>query len=156
MELDSDEEDWSEGSTDLGDAGFPITDSGESSTSSNPSSVSSEEADDSTEDEHPHASGPGFLSDSDSGRYVGLDDTDNSEGEEYRRKIMKSGIPTGKITVFNVKVSPPKQLFQYSAKLPLLLYGSPPVFHPTKSLVVWPLCNGEVRFLPWRHLQVLI
>lgn len=39
-----------------------------------------------------------------------------------------------------------KKVFYYTHHLSFMLYESPPAFHPTKSLVAWPLDAGEVLF----------
>lgn len=39
-----------------------------------------------------------------------------------------------------------KKIFHYAHPLFFMLYASPPAFHPTKSLVAWPLGAGEVLF----------
>ncbi len=40
----------------------------------------------------------------------------------------------------------PKKVFQFAHPLSLMLYESPPVFHPHEPLVVWPLGAGDVLF----------
>lgn len=52
----------------------------------------------------------------------------------------------GLLRVFNLDSSQSVQVFRFCHPLPIMLYHSPPVLHPTKTLVVWPLCGGEVLF----------
>jgi hypothetical protein len=154
--LDSCDEDWSEGSTDLEDLGFPPEGMQQSDTESEtPSEIDSSSASNSseTDDEHP-SSQPGFMTayDSDSGKDIGFEDDDNnvayksdSDGPACKR-ITISTTPKGTITVFDISQEPPRQMFQYLHPLPVMLYESPPAIHPTKPLVVWPLCGGDILF----------
>lgn len=41
------------------------------------------------------------------------------------------------------------RLFRLRRPIKCRLFASPPVFHPTKSLVVWPLADGDVLFLDY-------
>ncbi|KAJ6543109.1 hypothetical protein B0H19DRAFT_957631, partial [Mycena capillaripes] len=50
------------------------------------------------------------------------------------------------ITIFNSSDGVPLKIFHFRRALPFLLYDSPPVIHPSKSLVVWPLSAGDVLF----------
>lgn len=155
IELDSDEEDWTEGSTDLEQMGFSTLDNDDEDSSVPSSDVSSDVEScntSETDEEHPSGGprGPHF-DDSDSGQDVAFDDDDNgacrpdSNGPTSRR-IAKSGIPRGTITIFDISQEPPRLVFQYQHELPVMLYDSPPAFHPTKPLVVWPLCGGNILF----------
>lgn len=156
LELDSDDEDWSDGSTDLENIGFPASDdandvSTESTEVSSHHTQSSGTSD--TDEEHPSGGPHGaHFEDSDSGKDVNFaDDEDDiayrsdSDGPTFRR-ITKSRTPKGTITVFDINQEPPKLLFQCLHALPVMLYDSPPVIHPTQSLVVWPLCGGDILF----------
>jgi hypothetical protein len=156
LELDSDDEDWSDGSTDLENIGFPASDdpdgvSTESSDASSDHTQLSYTSD--TDEEHPSGGphGPHFE-DSDSGKDVHFADDDDdvayrsdSDGPTFRR-ITKSRTPKGTITVFDISQEPPKLLFQYLHALPVILYDSPPVIHPKQPLAVWPLCGGDILF----------
>ncbi|KAI0046457.1 hypothetical protein FA95DRAFT_1371839 [Auriscalpium vulgare] len=51
------------------------------------------------------------------------------------------------LTIFDTSAGgSPKKVFQYSHSLSFMLYASPPVMHPNKSLVVWPLGAGDMLF----------
>ncbi|KAJ4480945.1 hypothetical protein J3R30DRAFT_3287851 [Lentinula aciculospora] len=55
------------------------------------------------------------------------------------------------ISVFAIRTStephsPPQRLFHYAQELPIVLYNSPPIIHPFKSLIVWPIGRGDVLF----------
>ncbi|KAJ7762426.1 hypothetical protein DFH07DRAFT_411026 [Mycena maculata] len=51
------------------------------------------------------------------------------------------------ITIFDTSSNEtPMRLFHFTRLLPCLLYDSPPVIHPSKSLVIWPLSAGDVLF----------
>jgi len=146
LDPDSDDEDWSEGSTDLEKLGFPLPEEEQhSDVSETPSSSDTEpESAESTDSDHPQPRSNFIrLDDSDSGDEVNFGD--GSDGLAFRRRL-KSGTPKGSITVFDSSMCPPKLVFQYSHPLPITLYDSPPVIHPTKPLVVWPLCGGDILF----------
>jgi len=53
----------------------------------------------------------------------------------------------GLLMIYDLQSGNPVQVFKYSQDLPVALYDSPPVIHPTKPLVVWPLCGGELLFV---------
>ena len=82
------------------------------------------------------------------------DDDDDDDDEPWRRSYIRhkpkskgdNHAPKGLLTIYDVGSENPVQLFKFSHPLPIMLYNSPPVFHPTKPLVVWPLCGGEILF----------
>jgi len=52
------------------------------------------------------------------------------------------------ITIYDAQASPEvEQLFRLTRPLQSKVYGSPPIIHPTRSLVVWPLGAGDVLFV---------
>lgn len=55
-------------------------------------------------------------------------------------------VQQGVLVIYDTSSSPPTQVFQFVQPLPIMLYDSPPAIHPTKPLVVWPLCGGDVLF----------
>lgn len=57
-----------------------------------------------------------------------------------------ANVQKGLLTIYDLQSGHPLQIFRYSQRLPIMLYDSPPVIHPTNPLVVWPLCGGEVLF----------
>ena len=65
-----------------------------------------------------------------------------SRGDKKRHAKVQRGL----LTIYDLAVSPPTQVFTFSQELPIMLYDSPPAIHPTKSLVVWPLCGGDILF----------
>lgn len=66
----------------------------------------------------------------------------------YSRQDKKrdAKVQQGVLTIYDLAVSPPTQVFTFTHELPIMLYESPPAIHPTKPLVVWPLCGGDVLF----------
>ena len=66
----------------------------------------------------------------------------------YSRQDRKrdAKVQQGVLKIYDLAVSPPTQIFSFTHPLPLMLYESPPAMHPTKPLVVWPLCGGDVMF----------
>ena len=52
----------------------------------------------------------------------------------------------GVLTIYDLAAHSPTPVFTFTQQLPIMLYHSPPVIHPTKPLVVWPLCGGDVLF----------
>lgn len=66
----------------------------------------------------------------------------------YSRRYKKRNakIQQGVLTVYDLSAGPPAPVFTFTHPLPIMLYESPPAVHPTKSLVVWPLCGGDVVF----------
>lgn len=66
----------------------------------------------------------------------------------YSRKNRKgdSKVQQGVLTIYDLAASPPAKVFTFTYKLPIMLYDSPPAIHPTKPLLVWPLCGGDVLF----------
>lgn len=66
----------------------------------------------------------------------------------YSRVDRKRGakVQQGLLTIYDLAASLPTQIFTITQQLPVILYDSPPAIHPTKPLVVWPLCGGDVLF----------
>jgi len=50
------------------------------------------------------------------------------------------------LAVFDTSCSLPRKIFHFSFMALAMLYASPPVVHPSKALVVWPLGGGDVLF----------
>ena len=69
----------------------------------------------------------------------------------YSRRTKKRDAKTqqGVLAIYNTSSSPPTQIFQFTQPLPVMLYESPPAIHPTRPLVVWPLCGGDVLFVDY-------
>lgn len=51
------------------------------------------------------------------------------------------------ITIFDTQTPEAVQLFHLTHPLQSKVYGSPPIIHPTRPLVVWPLGAGDVLFV---------
>ena len=66
----------------------------------------------------------------------------------YSRRDRKrdAKVQHGVLTIYDLAAHPPTPVFTFTQQLPIMLYHSPPVIHPTKPLVVWPLCGGDVLF----------
>ena len=78
-------------------------------------------------------------------------DSDDNDEPRCRAHVRHKSDPEGdnhkgSLMIYNVDSEHPVQLFKFSHPLPIMLYSSPPVFHPSKPLVVWPLCGGEILF----------
>ena len=66
----------------------------------------------------------------------------------YSKQDKKRGAKAqrGVLAIYDTSSSPPTQIFQFTQPLSIELYDSPPALHPTRSLVVWPLCGGDILF----------
>ncbi|KAJ6488031.1 hypothetical protein C8R45DRAFT_264026 [Mycena sanguinolenta] len=61
--------------------------------------------------------------------------------------IARRGGLMASISIFSrTSTGTPTRLFHFTRSIPFPLYDSPPAFHPSKSLVVWPLSAGDVLF----------
>lgn len=71
---------------------------------------------------------------------------------EPRRKHVKNGTRC-EVQVFrNIDAGqPPQRVFRFKQLMPSPLFASPPVFHPTKSLMVWPLGDGDILFADYAN-----
>ncbi|KAG9231383.1 hypothetical protein BJ875DRAFT_517370 [Amylocarpus encephaloides] len=159
----SGDEEWTDGSTDLEKLGFAVgnadssTSEATKSSSESPSTSSeggsddsSEKSDDSGEsEERPRY---GYNAAAEFAPYDCDSDDDQCESDQeggfasnyFRRN--KSSKKKGTLTVFDTSMDPPRKLFQYNHLFPTILNDSPPIMHPTKPLVIWPMCNGDVLF----------
>ncbi|KAL8747303.1 MAG: hypothetical protein Q9190_000809 [Brigantiaea leucoxantha] len=57
----------------------------------------------------------------------------------------------GTIQVYEIVSGKAQQVFRFSAHFSHVLLDSPPVFHPTASLVIWPLHQGQMLFADFRQ-----
>ncbi|XDG06243.1 hypothetical protein ABKA04_005858 [Annulohypoxylon sp. FPYF3050] len=57
----------------------------------------------------------------------------------------------GLIAIFALDGNNLRQVFHFDSKLPVMLYHSPPAIHPSKPLVVWPLCGGDILFVDYQE-----
>ena len=71
-------------------------------------------------------------------------DSESVASEQPERK--KSRPSFAKLVLLGTTSNGTKKLFEFSYPLRYSLYASPPVIHPSWSLVVWPLSGGEVLF----------
>lgn len=55
------------------------------------------------------------------------------------------------IGVFDLKSDPSARLFHYEQYMPVMLYDSPPVIHPTRPLIVWPISCGDILFADYEE-----
>jgi hypothetical protein len=53
------------------------------------------------------------------------------------------------ISLYDASPEKLERIFYYQQKMPVMLYHSPPVFHRSKSLVVWPLGAGDILFIDY-------
>lgn len=53
---------------------------------------------------------------------------------------------TATVAVYNIRTGQELRMFHYEHDIPAMLYDSPPVLHPHKALLVWPLGGGDVLF----------
>ena len=76
----------------------------------------------------------------------------------YSKQDRKRGakIQQGVLAIYDTSSSPPTPIFQFIQPLPIMLYDSPPALHPTRSLVVWPLCGGDVLFADYQGKSYFI
>lgn len=51
---------------------------------------------------------------------------------------------TASVTVYNGDSGRAVRIFHYEHDIPAMMYHSPPVLHPHKALLIWPLGGGEV------------
>ncbi|KAK0504200.1 hypothetical protein EDD18DRAFT_1132392 [Armillaria luteobubalina] len=78
------------------------------------------------------------------------EDSDDDMPVNYHRRYgSKSGDQKGmhaSITVVDTRLLATTKVFHFSQRVRHVLYDSPPVIHPTSSLLVWPLGCGDVLF----------
>ena len=163
-------ETWSEGSTDVGSIAYNSSDDASSSDGEGESAYEST-ADDTDEgsasdsdtsrdeivlnteqllDDNADFGPATNSSESDRGDTNGESDSDMSvrTGQCFQppRAHLKRSDATGALVVYDTSSHPPTQLFHYEEAFPVLLYDSPPVMHPSKPMVVWPLYGGNILF----------
>ncbi|KAL8686929.1 MAG: hypothetical protein Q9218_006759, partial [Villophora microphyllina] len=108
----------------------------------------------------------GYSSDedtsSDEGRSYADDDSDSDSGSTDsdaaqeklellvlgKQRLSKSAsrLQRGSINIYQVNHNQATRVFHFSLDLSHTLFESPPVFHPSAPLVVWPLHRGEILF----------
>lgn len=100
--------------------------------------------------------------DNDSGSPVDSDDEDDSDKEhaglrlgellEPRREHIKNGTRC-EVQVYRKPDlgQSPQRVFRFIHSSPSSLFASPPVFHHSKPLLVWPLGDGEILFADYEN-----
>ncbi|KAL8709240.1 MAG: hypothetical protein Q9220_005983 [cf. Caloplaca sp. 1 TL-2023] len=70
-----------------------------------------------------------------------------------KQRISKSAsrLQRGSICVYHLEESQATPMFRFSIDLSHVLFESPPVLHPSASLLVWPLHQGEILFADFLH-----
>lgn len=136
------------GAADIQEDGF--SDSSESSDgeikedSSDDDKSSKPGSDSSSEDDLPTSAVIGY------GRWYSDDEDNDKDGEGEvilpTRPRRGSRDSQGTLTIVDTSDPVPKKIFRFSYTVLFMLYASPPVLHPSKSLVVWPLGGGDVLF----------
>ena len=172
-EWNSAEESWSEGSTEIDGVGDALSSSDESSSIFSEASVGSDDESQNAVNnysrlrEDSDGEDVEFDCGSDNESYDGDHDSDYGDGDQgedlhfdsddeerqvrqmaYARQDRKRHAKTqqGVLTIYDLAACPPNQVFSFTHQLPVMLYDSPPAIHPTKPLVVWALCGGDILF----------
>lgn len=63
---------------------------------------------------------------------------------------------TATVAVYNIGSGQAVRMFHYEHDIPAMLYHSPPVLHPHKALLAWPLGGGEVLFADYEEKTYFI
>ncbi|KAF7344585.1 hypothetical protein MSAN_01940600 [Mycena sanguinolenta] len=85
------------------------------------------------------------------GRFVGTRSLARN-GRFLVSDVARRDGPMASITIFSqTSTGTPTRLFHFTRSIPFPLYDSPPAFHPSKSLVVWPLSAGDVLFADYHE-----
>ncbi|KAI1371956.1 hypothetical protein F4677DRAFT_463696 [Hypoxylon crocopeplum] len=87
--------------------------------------------------------------DEERGRYAGTQRYRPSMPTSRTTKSKNECDRLGSIAVLDLRGAEPRQIFHFDYELPVMLYHSPPVIHPSKPLVVWPLCGGDILFVDY-------
>jgi hypothetical protein len=97
-------------------------------------------------------------------RYESDDELGYSSGEQDELRVFlrstrerRGAKPEqGLLIVYDLGAGHPVQLFKFAHPLPVRLYNSPPVVHPSRPLVVWPLCGGDILFADYKEKSYFI
>ena len=125
---------------------------------------------DSSDDDEDSASAESDSSDDDDivppsafgyGRAINEDEYDWDEDYSSRSKRNRHDAQQARatITIFDAQASPDAKavrLFHLTRPLQCKVYGSPPIIHPTRPLVVWPLGAGDVLFVDFREKSYFV
>ncbi|EMD40006.1 hypothetical protein CERSUDRAFT_92497 [Gelatoporia subvermispora B] len=83
-------------------------------------------------------------------RYINAD-SDEEEGDIYPligsssvRQANQHRVQT--LTVYSIDEKIARKMFTFRRPASIMIYASPPVIHPSKPLVAWPLGGGDVLF----------
>ncbi|KAK4223080.1 hypothetical protein QBC38DRAFT_539242 [Podospora fimiseda] len=87
---------------------------------------------------------------------VNLDNPDLRAGSGNGNRPEYPGLPgrfqdprdqiKASIDIYDTSSDRPVRLFHFDHTVPTLLYDSPPLLHPFKSLAVWPMSGGDILF----------
>jgi hypothetical protein len=82
------------------------------------------------------------------------EDEDEEDEEDIRRyfrdqRPVSHSKPRATISVFDTNYGESTLLFSKQVRLKCKLWASPPVFHPSKPLLVWPLGDGQILFVDY-------
>ncbi|KAJ7266958.1 hypothetical protein B0H12DRAFT_1098958 [Mycena haematopus] len=64
----------------------------------------------------------------------------------YSDVVHRHGLMASLTVFIQTSTGTPTRMFHFTRSIPFPLYDSPPAFHPSKSLVIWPLSAGDVLF----------
>ncbi|KAI9647062.1 hypothetical protein NHQ30_005064 [Ciborinia camelliae] len=93
-----------------------------------------------------------FYSGSESGSSQGDEDSvDNEDAHRLEDLILgkrSAGKNTSRISIriFDTTTENKSPIFHFSQRVPGAIFHSPPAFHPTEPLLVWPLGDGNILF----------
>lgn len=84
----------------------------------------------------------------------GQEDDDSVDNEDAHRledlilgkKSAGKDMPRVSIRIFDTRTKNTSPIFHYSQRVPGAIFHSPPAFHPTVPLLVWPLGDGNILF----------
>ncbi|KAJ5970417.1 uncharacterized protein N7479_000335 [Penicillium vulpinum] len=85
------------------------------------------------------------------------DDSENEDGVQFEnlmignKTIKAEGTRRTSIRVYDATRKEQIPVFHFTCFIKSSLFDSPPVFHPSKPLLVWPLGDGEVLFANYQY-----
>ncbi|KAM3069555.1 hypothetical protein ACMFMG_005658 [Clarireedia jacksonii] len=103
---------------------------------------------DSVESHYSHS----YYSSSESGEEDEYSEIDNENAHKLEDLMLGRNALKGKdsrrisLRIFNTTTGDHTPIFHYSQRVVGNIFHSPPVFHPSKPLLVWALGNGEILF----------
>jgi len=88
------------------------------------------------------------------GRHVFREETDEDWGglpQYFSDQVPSPSKPQATVTIFDSSSGTPELLFRKQFPLRCKIYASPPVFHPKRKLLVWPLADGDILFIDYEN-----